>query len=221
MVAKNKFSAIDRIKQLVNEKKFKVTEIADYTGISQYKIYKWLDDKIQSSPKAEDNAILEEWLDTLEEVPENSKDRLLKLRKNFIEKSEVGTKVFESAPTPATVKTVYRDEHAVPDYVLKIPQFKDCNYGTRASGDSMYPEVRNGDLVICKELDRSARVIYGDMYVVHTKDGIETIKYVKNYDVKDDWVLLVPHNKAAGEGTPIPKEEILRLFKVRAVFKAY
>jgi phage repressor protein C with HTH and peptisase S24 domain len=135
-----------------------------------------------------------------------------------------GIQVYESAPTYASIKTVYHDEHAVPDYVLNIPQFRDCNYGTRASGDSMYPEIRNGDLIICKELPIDARIIFGDMYVVHTKDGIETIKYVNQFidDNKNEpWVLLVPHNKAAGMGTPIPRIEIIKLFKVRAIFKAY
>jgi hypothetical protein len=135
-----------------------------------------------------------------------------------------GIMVYESAPVQAGINTVYHDEHAVPDYVLNIPQFKDCNYGTRASGDSMYPEIRNGDLIICKELPLDARIIFGDIYVIHTKDGIETIKYVQQFTDGTDgqpWVLLVPHNKAAGMGTPIPRLEIIKLFKVRAIFKAY
>jgi transcriptional regulator with XRE-family HTH domain len=138
--------------------------------------------------------------------------------------SKKGIMVYESAPVQAGIRTVYHDEHQVPDYVLNIPQFKDCNYGTRASGDSMYPEIRNGDLIVCKELPLDARIIFGDIYVVHTKDGIETIKYIQQFvDGNDDepWILLVPHNKAAGMGTPIPRKEIIKLFKVRAIFKAY
>lgn len=138
--------------------------------------------------------------------------------------SKRGIQFFESAPVQAGMRTVYHDEHQVPDYVLNIPQFRDCNYGTRASGDSMYPEIRNGDLIICKELPLDARIIFGDIYVVHTKDGIETIKYVQQFvdgDNNEPWVLLVPHNKAAGMGTPIPRKEIIKLFKVRAIFKAY
>jgi transcriptional regulator with XRE-family HTH domain len=156
----------------------------------------------------------------------NSKQKHITTRNNLKEvgESKRGIMVYESAPVQAGIRTVYHDEHAVPDYVLNIPQFRDCNYGTRASGDSMYPEVRNGDLIVCKELAIDARIIYGDMYVIHTKDGIETIKYVQQFvdsDKNDPWVLLVPHNKAAGMGTPIPRNEIIKLFKVRAIFKAY
>lgn len=147
--------------------------------------------------------------------------RLLK-NKDSVE----GTAIYESSPAYATFKPVYHDDpdHQVPDYVLKIPQFKHCNYGTRASGDSMYPEIRNGDLVICQELSIDARIIFGDIYIVHTKDGLETIKYIHQFidDSADrPFVLLVPHNKAAGMGTPMPRDEIVKLFKVRAIFKAY
>lgn len=158
--------------------------------------------------------------------PATSKDKHITTRNQLkdIGESKRGIMVYESAPVQAGIRTVYHDEHAVPDYVLNIPQFKDCNYGTRASGDSMYPEIRNGDLIVCKELPLDARIIFGDIYVIHTKDGIETIKYVQQFvdsDNNEPWVLLVPHNKAAGMGTPIPRKEIVKLFKVRAIFKAY
>lgn len=159
-------------------------------------------------------------------VPLNPKEKHITTRNHLKEigESKKGIQVFESAPVQAGIKTVYHDEHQVPDYVLNIPQFRDCNYGTRASGDSMYPEIRNGDLIVCKELPLDARIIFGDIYVIHTKDGIETIKYVQQFvdsNNSEPWVLLVPHNKAAGMGTPIPRNEIVKLFKVRAIFKAY
>lgn len=166
------------------------------------------------------NSLLREFRNEL------SAEKHITTRNNFkkIGEEKSGIQVYETAPTYATIKTVYHDEHAVPDYVLNIPQFRDCNYGTRASGDSMYPEIRNGDLIVCKELPIDARIIYGDIYIIHTKDGIETIKYCQQFidsDKNEPWVLLVPHNKAAGMGTPIPRKEIIKLFKVRAIFKAY
>lgn len=159
-------------------------------------------------------------------APNNPKEKHITTRNHLksVGESKRGIMVYESAPVQAGIRTVYHDEHAVPDYVLNIPQFRDCNYGTRASGDSMYPEIRNGDLIVCKELPLDARIIFGDIYVVHTKDGIETIKYVQQFvdsDNSEPWILLVPHNKAAGMGTPIPRNEIIKLFKVRAIFKAY
>lgn len=147
-----------------------------------------------------------------------AKERHIATRNHLkaIGESKQGIQVYESAPVQAGLRTVYHDEHAVPDYVLNIPQFRDCNYGTRASGDSMYPEVRNGDLIVCKELPIDARIIFGDMYVIHTQDGIETIKYVQQFTDGTDgdpWVLLVPHNKAAGMGTPIPRKAMSILKK--------
>lgn len=158
--------------------------------------------------------------------PKSQKEKHITTRNHLKEigESKKGIKVYESAPVMASFKTVYHDEHAVPDYVLNIPQFRDCNYGTRASGDSMYPEIRNGDLVVCKELPIDARILFGDIYIIHTADGQETIKYINQFEndrKAEEWILAVPHNKAAGMGTPIPRNEIVKLFKVRAIFKAY
>jgi transcriptional regulator with XRE-family HTH domain len=203
-------------------------QLADFTGIPKDRIGKWEQGK--GNPKSDDNKTLEDFFAsfTAEQVPRGTshKEKHIITRNHLKEvgESKKGIQVYESAPVQAGIRTVYHDEHAVPDYVLNIPQFRDCNYGTRASGDSMYPEVRNGDLIVCKELPINARIIYGDMYVIHTKDGIETIKYVQQFvdsDKNEPWVLLVPHNKAAGMGTPIPRNEIIKLFKVRAIFKAY
>lgn len=204
-------------------------QLADKTGIPKDRIGKWEQGK--GNPKSEDSQILLNFFATYkseEQVPHETgkKQKHIATRNHLkaIGESKTGIQVYESAPVQAGLRTVYHDEHQVPDYVLNIPQFRDCNYGTRASGDSMYPEIRNGDLIVCKELPIDARIIYGDMYVIHTKDGIETIKYVHQFadnDQGEQWVLLVPHNKAAGMGTPIPRNEIIKLFKVRAIFKAY
>jgi transcriptional regulator with XRE-family HTH domain len=203
-------------------------QLADKTGIPKDRIGKWEQGK--GNPKAEDSHVLRDFFEKYvkEEVPRSgpAKQNHITTRNHLKEvgESKKGIMVYESAPVQAGIRTVYHDEHQVPDYVLNIPQFKDCNYGTRASGDSMYPEIRNGDLIVCKELPLDARIIFGDIYVVHTKDGIETIKYIQQFvdgPEEEPWVLLVPHNKAAGMGTPIPRKEITKLFKVRAIFKAY
>lgn len=213
----------EQLKSYIDNQRLSKTKVAKALDMTRQNLYN-LFESVNLTP--ETKAKFETYFGKKIFISDNPKDRHKETRQHLkaIGESKMGIQVYESAPTYASIKTVYHDEHAVPDYVLNIPQFRDCNYGTRASGDSMYPEVRNGDLIVCKELPKDARIIFGDMYVVHTKDGIETIKYVNQFvDGKQDeqWVLLVPHNKAAGMGTPIPRNEIIKLFKVRAVFKAY
>jgi transcriptional regulator with XRE-family HTH domain len=229
------------IKRLRDIHNISAQTLADAIGIDAERLRSW--EKKDLNPREDDTVAIEKYFDlpiikfkSLEKLPKvPSKEEARSAKEAFIEKrnglkergeAKKGIRIFESAPVQAGFNPSYHDdpENQVPDYVLRIPQFRDCTYGTRASGDSMYPEVRNGDLVFCKELVPSARIIYGDMYVVHTIDGVETIKYIQQYIADENeghWVLLVPHNKAAGMGTPIPRKEIRRLFKVRAIFKGY
>lgn len=59
---------IDRIAGEISKKKISVLKLSNETGISAYKIYKWLDKK--GSPKHEDSIKLEKWLkNDLEIVP--------------------------------------------------------------------------------------------------------------------------------------------------------
>ena len=80
----------------------------------------------------------------------------------------------------------------------------------------MYPEIRNGDYVICKEV---SNFIFGDIYLVVTNDGQETVKYVHPNE-NPDLVNLVPYNKAIPI-TPIPKSDIVKMYKVKGVLKGY
>jgi transcriptional regulator with XRE-family HTH domain len=123
-------------------------------------------------------------------------------------------------PVTAGAVTMIRDEKAPePAYYLQIPSFKDCTFGARVSGDSMYPEIRNGDYVVCKEVQTLESLIYGDIYLIITKDGIETVKYVHPHE-NTDWVNLVPYNKSVPI-TPMPKSNIFKVYKVKGVLKGY
>jgi len=124
-------------------------------------------------------------------------------------------------PVSAGAVTLIRDEVApTPAYYLQIPGFKDCTFGARVSGDSMYPEIRNGDYVICKEIQSMGDIIYGDIYLIVTHSGMETVKYLHPHDEKADWIKLVPYNKSVPP-TAMPKSNIFKVYKVKGVLKGY
>lgn len=59
---------IDQIRKELKDKGVSVLKLSNETGISAYKIYKWLDGK--ATPKHEDSKKLEQWLrNELEDVP--------------------------------------------------------------------------------------------------------------------------------------------------------
>lgn len=117
----------------------------------------------------------------------------------------------------AGMLSIFRDEDPPePSYYLPIPNFKDCLFGARVNGDSMYPEIRSGDFIICKEV---TDFIYGDIYMVVTADGQETVKRVYSNDDPTK-INLVPSNKEIPV-TPILKDNIIKIYKVKGVIKCY
>lgn len=125
-----------------------------------------------------------------------------------------------NVPITASFIETYRDEKAIhPQYYLHDPRFKDCNFGAIITGDSMHSEIRHGDFVVCKEIEDRRFIVYGDIYYVVASNGLETCKYI-NADVNPENVLLVPRNESISS-SPIPKEMIDRLYKVKGIVRGY
>lgn len=128
-----------------------------------------------------------------------------------------GMPVYESAPMTLTNVESYRDEkQEAPDFWLNIPQYRKCTYACRAKGDSMHPVIRNHALVGGKEITDMSVIIFGDIYIIHTRNGIETIKYIHPDPDNPENILLVPYNGNA-KTTPIHKSDILRLYQAEFV----
>lgn len=99
------------------------------------------------------------------------------------------------------------------DY-LQIPDLPPCDGAIYVRGDSMYPLLKSGDIVLYKEVQH---IFWGEMYLLSfTLDGEDyiTIKYIQKGN-QDDTVLLVSHNPnhAAKE---IPANSIRALALVKA-----
>lgn len=126
-----------------------------------------------------------------------------------------------NVPVTASFVQTYRDNNVMnPQYYLHDPRFKDCSFGAIITGDSMYPEIRHGDFVVCQEITDKRFIVFGDIYYVVSSNGLETCKYI-NKDPEDrSNYLLVPRNSSI-DPSPIPKEMIERLFKVRGVVRGY
>lgn len=83
----------------------------------------------------------------------------------------------------------------------------------------MHSEIRHGDFVVCKEVTGQSFIVYGEIYYVVAKNGLETCKYL-NAGADDDTVLLVPRNEKISP-SPIKKQMILKLYKVRGIVRGY
>ena len=198
--------------------------LADYTGASRGNVTEWI--KHGAKPRPDKLVKIAEYLglsiEALTSGGENHKEQgpgsyIEKRRTSKIEQPTSAMPVFESAPATLSSIESYRDSpHDGPDFWLSIPQYRKCNYACRAKGDSMHPAIRNHALVGGRQIEDPSLIMFGDIYIIHTRNGIETIKYIHPHPDRPEMVLLVPYNKEA-KVTPIERADIIRLYAAEFV----
>ncbi len=79
---------------------------------------------------------------------------------------------------------------------IHIPNLPKCDGAIYIVGDSMYPLLKSGDIVLYKQLSDVGDIFWGDMYLLSIDiDGEEfvTVKYIQKSD-RDGYVKLVSQN---------------------------
>jgi transcriptional regulator with XRE-family HTH domain len=125
-----------------------------------------------------------------------------------------------NAPITASFVETFRDELTYrPQYYLRDPRFRDCDFGAVITGDSMHSEIRHGDFVVCKHISDRSFIVFGDIYYVVAQNGLETCKYI-NASPDPDVLILQPRNERLSP-SPIHKDMINALYKVRGIVRGY
>lgn len=97
------------------------------------------------------------------------------------------------------------------DYI-NIPNLPRCDGAIYIVGDSMYPLLKSGDIVLYKQLNDIRDIFWGDMYLLSIDiDGEEyiTVKYIQKSD-RPGWVKLVSQN-------PHHADKEIELSRIRAI----
>lgn len=87
------------------------------------------------------------------------------------------------------------------DYIIdhiSIPHMPKVDGALVVTGDSMYPIIKSGDIVLYKVFQDFRHIIYGQMYLVSVimeGDTLVLVKYVYKVEGADDFILLVSENK--------------------------
>lgn len=85
---------------------------------------------------------------------------------------------------------------AKPVDFIHIPNLPKCDGAIYVVGDSMYPLLKSGDIVLYKQLKDIEDIFWGDMYLLSIDiDGEEyiTVKYIQKSD-REGYVRLVSQN---------------------------
>ncbi|WP_185113207.1 MULTISPECIES: helix-turn-helix transcriptional regulator [unclassified Chryseobacterium] len=81
---------------------------------------------------------------------------------------------------------------------IKIPNLPKCDGALTVTGDSMYPLLKSGDIVLYKQTSVES-IFYGEMYLISVKidewEEYVTVKYVQKSDKGDGFVKLVSQNQ--------------------------
>jgi len=115
---------------------------------------------------------------------------------NNIESQSVPLYNIEAA---AGIVTLFRDSKELkPIDYIQIPNLPKCDGAIYVSGDSMYPLLKSGDIVMYRQHDLSSGIIWGEMYLVsydHGGDEITSVKYIKRSELGAGHIKLVSQNQ--------------------------
>lgn len=112
---------------------------------------------------------------------------------------------------------IFTNQNIPIDYI-SIPDLPRCDGAVYVRGDSMYPLLKAGDIVMYKQIQDYYNIIWGEMYLISfSYEGEEyiTVKFIKKVEEKPDWVLLVSHNPHHA-----PKEIPISSIRALAMVKA-
>lgn len=83
---------------------------------------------------------------------------------------------------------------------IKIPNIPKCDGALTVTGDSMYPLLKSGDIVLYRKTPKDPEsIFYGEMYLLGVRiDEFEemiTVKFVQKSDLGLDYIKLVSQNQ--------------------------
>lgn len=130
--------------------------------------------------------------------------------------------LYELDATAGLVALFTEQGRRTPISHIQIPDLPPCDGAVYVRGDSMYPLLKSGDIVLYKEvLNGSKNIFWGEMYLLSFRiDGESyiTIKYIQKTD-DDRYVRLVSHNPHhSPKDIPIDSIQALALVKASIRF---
>ncbi len=217
--------------------KKRILEYLDYKGVSKYQFYK--DSGItrgvldKSSGISEDNIakfiayvgdINLEWLMTGEGsyyvsesmVAEPNQVYKLKTDNNV---SEQRIPFYNLEATAGLVELFNHINDKDPIDYLSIPNLPKCDGAVSVTGDSMYPLLKSGDIIMYKQLTNEiSNIFFGEMYLLSIDlDGDEyvSVKWVQRSDKGEKYIKIVSENQHH-QPKDIPLKKIRALALVKA-----
>jgi phage repressor protein C with HTH and peptisase S24 domain len=122
---------------------------------------------------------------------------------------------FEAA---AGLTKLFGDKPNILNYIT-IPNLPKCDGAVHITGDSMYPLLKSGDIVIYKRInDVLNGIFWGEMYLLSVSiddEDLTMVKFIQKSDLGNDYIKLVSQNQHHA-----PKDVLLKNISAIAAIKA-
>lgn len=202
----------DRLKIAIDNKGVTAYAIGRDTAISKVSIRNYLNG---TKPSIDNLNILSDYLGVSAEWlltgKEGLNDSNLKADKEFNSRNGVIKYYPSVSGSMGGVEFLDSPEENSVDMI--VPGFSECKFAINAYGDSMYPVIKSGQIVLLMEW-KERFIEWGRIYLVVTKSGYRTIKYLKP-SKENDSISCESENKENNPPFDIKKEDILKLFLVK------
>lgn len=109
-----------------------------------------------------------------------------------------------------------RTKH-IPISYISIPNLPKCDGAIPITGDSMYPLLKSGDMVLYREVHDKSLIIWGEMYLVaitYNGDDYFFAKYIQRSE-RDGWIKLISQN-ANHQEIEFPIDSVTGLALIKA-----
>ena len=114
--------------------------------------------------------------------------------------------------TAGLVPLFEQSDSFTPINYIHIPNLPKCDGAIYVAGDSMYPLLKSGDIVLYKQLHDLEDIFWGDMYLLSIEvDGEEfvTVKYIQRSE-REGYIRLVSQN-------PHHADKEIEMKRIRAI----
>lgn len=201
-------STIKNIYQFIDYKGISVNEFSKKTAVSNGYFAKQRASEGAVSSTIIEKIVIEypeinpEWLITGKgnmirtEMIENLS--IVPIKKSISKKIEAQEVPLYDLEASASIKSIFLNTNKlVPMDYIRIPNLPKVDGAIRITGDSMYPLLKSGDIVIYKEGNDKNFIIWGEIYLVYVQnnEGEEyfAIKYLKKSE-KEGYIRLISYN---------------------------
>ena len=208
----------ERIKLIRKELKLTQEQLAQRLGIGKAALSMIETGKCGLSTRnrnilIQDLNINPDWLDTGHGEMFNAKPDLTSYRLRTDNTLPMQSVPLYSIEGTAGLVPLFNDrENNKPVNYIHIPNLPKCDGAIYVSGDSMYPLLKSGDIVLYKQLHNIEDIFWGDMYLLSIDlEGEEyiVVKYIQKSE-REGYVKLVSQN-------PHHADKEIEISRIRAI----